>query len=81
VIQALTVQRAREPLRKRVRPRRPDRRPDRLRAVTGEDAVERGGELAVPVANQEVEPAGPLAEVHEEVAGLLGGPGSGRMGR
>jgi hypothetical protein len=49
-------------------PRRPDGRPDHPRAVTGEDAVERGGELAVPVAYQELEPAGALAEVHEEVA-------------
>jgi hypothetical protein len=38
------VQRAHEPLRKRVRPQRPDRRPDHLRAVTGEDAAEPGGE-------------------------------------
>jgi hypothetical protein len=41
--------------------------------------VECGGELAVPVANQELEPPGPAAGAHEQVAGLLGGPGSGRM--
>jgi hypothetical protein len=38
-----------------------------------------GGELAVPVANEEPEVPGALAEVHHEVARLLGGPGSGRM--
>ena len=38
----------------------------------GEHGVERGGELAVPVADQEPEPVGVLAEVHEQVAGLLG---------
>ena len=26
------------------------------------------------------QPAGPVAQVHDEVAGLLGGPGPGRMG-
>ena len=43
-------------------------------------SVERGGELAVPVADQEPEPVGSVAEIHEEVAGLLGDPGPGRMG-
>ncbi len=46
--------------------------------LPGEDAVERRGELAVPVTDQE--PDGALAQVHEKVAGLLDGPGSGRMG-
>jgi hypothetical protein len=80
VIQALTAQRSHEALRERVRPRRPDRRPDHPRAVTGEDVVECNGELTVPVADEEPEPPGPLAEVSEQVPGLLGGPGSGRMG-
>ena len=31
-----------------------------------------GGELAVPVADQEPEPVGAVAEVHQQVAGLLG---------
>src|SRR3954462_14181009 len=38
---------------------------------TYEDGVERGGELAVPVADQEPELVGVFAEVHEKVAGLL----------
>ena len=37
-------------------------------------------ELGVPVTDQEPEPAGALAEVHEKVAGLPDGPGSGRIG-
>ncbi len=45
-----------------------------LDAGVGEDGVERGGELASPVADQEPEVVGPFVEVHEQVAGLLGGP-------
>jgi hypothetical protein len=47
VVQALVPQRAHEPLRVGVRPRRPDRRPDYPRAISGEDAVECRGELTV----------------------------------
>jgi hypothetical protein len=36
--------------------------------------VEGRGELAVPVADQEPEPVGSVAEVHEQVAGLLDDP-------
>ena len=64
----------------RFRLRRPGRRPDHPRAVTGEDVVGCRGELAVPVADEEPEPPGPIAEVHEQVPGLLGGPGPCRMG-
>ena len=46
----------------------------------GEDSVERGGELAVPVADQEPELVGAVAEVHEQVAGLLGHPVPGGVG-
>jgi len=45
-----------------------------------EDGVEGRGELAVPVADQEPEPVGALAEVHQQVAGLLSDPGRGRVG-
>jgi hypothetical protein len=81
VVQALAAQRANEPLREFVRPRRADRRPDHPRAVPGKDFIERRGELAVPVADQEPEPPGPVAEVRKQVPGLLGRPGPGRMGR
>jgi hypothetical protein len=45
----------------------------------GEDVVERCGELAVPVADQEVEAPGPFAKVHEQIAGLLGCRRASRM--
>jgi hypothetical protein len=45
-----------------------------------EHGVEGGGELAVPVADQEPELVGSVAEVDEQVAGLLGGPGAGGAG-
>jgi hypothetical protein len=68
-----------EPLRKGVRPRRPGRSLDHPRAVPGKYIVESRGELAVPVAEQELEAACALAEVHEQVPGLLSCPGPGRM--
>ena len=46
----------------------------------GEDRVEGGGELAVPIADHEPEPGGATAEVHEQVAGQLSDPGPRRMG-
>ena len=46
----------------------------------GEDGVEGGGELGVAVADQEPEASTGVVEVHEQVAGLLGEPGSGGVG-
>ena len=48
-------------------------------AGVGQDGVERPGELARSVADEELEGGGVVVEVHQYVAGLLGGPGSGRM--
>jgi hypothetical protein len=45
----------------------------------GQDGVERAGELAGSVAHEESEDRGAVVEVHQQVAGLLGGPGSGRV--
>ena len=64
----------------RVRPGRSDRGADDPQVGAGEDGVERGGELAVPVADQEPEPIAAIAEVHQQVAGLLGDPGAGGVG-
>jgi hypothetical protein len=36
--------------------------------------------LAVSIADQELEPVGTVAELHEQVAGLLGDPGPGGVG-
>ena len=55
VVEALAAERPHEPLRERVRLRRPDRRLDHPRAVAGGDAFERRGGLAVPVTDQEPE--------------------------
>ena len=46
----------------------------------GEDGVEGGGELGVAVADEEPKATTGIVEVHEEIAGLLGLPGSGRVG-
>jgi hypothetical protein len=45
----------------------------------GEDHVERGGEVRAAVADHELDPVRLLAEVHDQVAGLLGGPFPGGM--
>jgi hypothetical protein len=80
VVEAFPAQCPDEAFHDRVRPRCPDRGTDDADVGTDEDGVERRGELAVPVADQEPEPLGVLAEVHEQVAGLLGDPGAGRVG-
>ena len=46
---------------------------------TGQDAVDSSGELTCPFADEEPEGGGAVVEVHQQVAGLLGGPGSGRV--
>jgi len=66
----------REAFREAVCPRTPRRDLDHLDARVRQDRVERGRELPGPVADEEPEPGGMFAEVHDEVAGLLGGPGS-----
>jgi hypothetical protein len=45
----------------------------------GEDRVEGAGEPGVTVPDQEAEGADPVAEVHDQVAGLLGGPRAVRV--
>jgi hypothetical protein len=77
VVEAFPAQCPDEAFRDRVRPRCPDRSADDPNVGTGEDRVERGGELAVPVADQELEPVGAITEVHQQVAGLLGHPRPG----
>jgi hypothetical protein len=57
-----------------VRLRRPWWNLDCFDAGRGEHRVEGGGELRVPVADQEAEPEGVLVDVHQQVAGCLGDP-------
>ena len=80
VVEAFPAERADEALHDGIRPRCPYRSADDPYVGTGEDRVEGGGELAVPVADQEPEPVGAVAKVHEQVAGLLGDPSAGGVG-
>jgi hypothetical protein len=63
-----------------VRARGPRRSLYHRHALAGEDLVERAGELGVTVPDEEAEGDSPVAEVHEQVAGLLGGPRAARVG-
>jgi hypothetical protein len=58
-----------------VRPRTPGRDLDHFDARVRHDRVERYRELTGPIADEEPKSGGMVAEVHDEVAGLLGGPG------
>src|SRR5262245_27869814 len=80
VVEAFPAQGADEPFRDRVRPWCSYRGADDADVGGGEYGVERGGELAVSVADQEPELVGAVAEVHEQVAGLLGDPVPGGVG-
>jgi hypothetical protein len=53
---------------------------DHMDTGCDEYGVERGRELAVPVADQQPEPLGVIVEVHEQVPRLLGDPRPGGMG-
>ena len=72
LVQALSAGAAHPALRDRVRPRRPDGRLDDPHAGRGEHPVEHGGELGVPVPDQEFEAVSVILEVHQEITGLLG---------
>ena len=67
----------RESLGEAVRSRTSRRNIHGVDARVSQDSVERGGELAGPVADEEAECGGMVVEVHQQVPGLLGGPGSG----
>src|SRR3954451_14354369 len=54
---------------------------DRFDARVRQDRVEGRRELAGPVADEEAKPGGVVAEIHQQVAGLLGGPRSVGMPR
>jgi hypothetical protein len=53
---------------------RPDRSRDDLDVLAGQDCIEHAGELRVPVPDHELELFTTIAEIHEQVAGLLGDP-------
>ena len=72
MVEAFPAQRADEAFRNCVRPGCPDGRADYPDVGASEHGVERGCELAVPVADQETESFRVVVEVHERVAGLSG---------
>jgi hypothetical protein len=76
VVEAFAAQCADPALGDRVRSRCANWCADDADVGAGEDCVEGGGELGVPVADQEPELVGAVAEVHQQVAGLLGHPGA-----
>jgi len=57
-----------------VRARTPRRNLDHVDTCVRHDCVERRRELPGPIADEESEPVDVLAEVHQQVAGLLGSP-------
>jgi len=67
-------------LRARVRSGRPDWRAQDLDRLGREHRVERGGESAVPVADEEPERSAGLGQHRRDVAGLLADPRFGGVG-
>ena len=73
-VEALPSCRADEPLGERVRTRGPTRRANDPDAFGGEHLVEAGGELGVPVPDQELGRAGLFGQDEAQIASLLGDP-------
>jgi hypothetical protein len=69
-----------EPFCITVGPRRAGRDLDDIEPFGGKNGIEAVGERVVPVADQEAECGDVIAQVHQERAGGLGGPGRGRVG-
>jgi hypothetical protein len=63
-----------EPFGETVRSGATGRNPDRLDAHIGQDGIERCCELAGSIADEETEFRDAVAEIHHQVADLLGGP-------
>jgi hypothetical protein len=73
-VQHLPPNGANPPLRIGIRPRRSYRRAQHRQSLGGQDGVECGGELRVPIADQKPGPADAIIETDEQVTGLLGHP-------
>ena len=63
-----------EPFGETIRSRATTRNPDHLDAHIGQDSIERRGKLAGPIADEEAEFSDAIAEIHHQVADLLGSP-------
>ena len=68
-----------EPFRVAVCSGRAGRNLDDVDAFGSKDGVESSSELRVPVADEKTEGTDPVTEVHQEIAGGLGGPDRSRM--
>jgi hypothetical protein len=79
-VEEFASDRADEALGDRVAPRRSHRHLDDSNVNCREVGVEDRGELGVPVADEEPEASTGVLEVHDQVTGLLGQPGSRRVG-
>ena len=77
VVEAFAAQGADEAFGNRLGAGCPDGTAEDADVGAVEHGVEGRGELAVPVADQEPELLGAVAEVHQQVAGLLSNPGPG----
>ncbi|MDA8314266.1 MAG: hypothetical protein M0010_03705 [Actinomycetota bacterium] len=71
-VEALAPHGAHDTLADGVRPRCPDRGFDDPGALGGEDGIEGGGELDVAIADEELDRARLVSELHREVGGTLG---------
>ena len=69
-----------EPFRVSVRARTSGRDLHGLDTSAGQDCAKRFGELPGPVADQEPEARGAITQIHQQVTGLLYGPGPVRVG-
>jgi hypothetical protein len=68
-------------LGERVRAGRLRRSPDQVDAGAAGHRIGGCGEFRIPIAYQEPQPGSALIEVHQQVPGLVGHPGTGRMRR
>jgi len=71
-VQAPAADRGHPPLRVGIRPRCPHRRGAYLDPLGGKHRIERGGELRIPIADQQPQAADTAVEIQQQVAGLLG---------
>jgi hypothetical protein len=78
-VKTLCPHRPRPTLRERIGPRRADRCLDHSNALGTEDLVEAGGELGVPVPDEELDRTTAVGEITDQLAGHLGDELTGRM--
>jgi len=78
-VQALPADCPHPAFRVGVRARRPERRAHDAHALRAEHTIERGGELGVAIAEEQLRFDAPLLQLPDDVPGLLRHPGGGRL--